>query len=78
MDDSRYIAVMMDDTSDPNNVEQSAISVRLVFNGEVEESLLELVDATDDQSANGLTEILLNALKKYRIIPEENAEKLVG
>ena len=35
MVNSRYIAVMMDDTSDSSNVEQSAISVRLVNNSNV-------------------------------------------
>ena len=48
---SNFIAIMMDDTSDISNVEQSAVSVRLIPRGEVEEHLLGLIDMTDDQSA---------------------------
>ena len=78
LDDSRFVSVMMDDTSDTSNIEQSAVSIRLINNGEVEEHLLGLVDATDDQSADGLTEILKNQLRKYGITQEHSKEKLVG
>ena len=50
---SRYLAVMMDDTSDIGNVEQSVVSVRLVHDGEVEEHLLSLINSSSDMSANG-------------------------
>ena len=47
---SRFISVMMDDTSDSSNVEQSAVSVRVIHDGVVEEHLLGLIDASDDSS----------------------------
>lgn len=75
---SLFIAVMMDDTSDFSNVEQSAVSVRLINNGEVEEHLLGLVNSSNDQSASGLTEILLKTLKDYGITPENNGQKLIA
>ena len=50
---SRYLAVMMDDTSDIGNVEQSVVSVRLVHDGEVEEHLLSLINSSSDMSATG-------------------------
>ena len=52
---STFTSVMMDDTSGKSNVEQSAFSVRLVYQGEIEEHLLALVDSAEDQSADGLT-----------------------
>eukprot|EP00794_Sanderia_malayensis_P008392 gene8392-9293_t len=60
------------------NVEQSAISVRLVYEGEVEEHLLGLVDASKDQSVDGLSKILLETLKNFKITPEISKEKLIG
>ena len=65
IDNSRFIAVMMDDTSDSSNIEQSAVSVRPLCDGNVEEHLLGLVDSSGDQSANALTNILLDTLKNY-------------
>ena len=65
IDASRYVSVLMDETSDISNVEQSAISIRLVHNGEVGEHLLRLIDVSDDKSADGLTTTLLSTLKKY-------------
>ena len=78
MDNSRFVSVMMDDTSDTSNVEQSVVSVRLINDGEVEEHMLGLMDASDDQSADGLTDILLQTLKKYKVEPETSGERLVG
>ena len=78
IDKSRFISVMMDDTSDTSNVEQSVVSVRLINNGAVEEHMLGLIDASDDQSADGLSDILLQILKKYKIEPETSRERLVG
>ena len=78
VDSSQFLAVMMDDTSDICNVEQSAISVRLVHDGEVEEHLLGMVDSSKDQSANGLTKVLLDTLKKFKITPESGKQKLIG
>ena len=78
IDSSKFLAVMMDDTSDRSNVEQSAVSVRLVYNGEVEEHLLGMVDSSADTSADGLTVVLLNMLKKFNITPETAREKLIG
>eukprot|EP00794_Sanderia_malayensis_P008316 gene8316-9202_t len=66
VDHSRFVGIMMDDMSDCANVEQSAISVRLVYEGEVEEHLLGLVDSSKDQSADGLSKILLETLKTLR------------
>ena len=60
---SRYISVMMDDTLDKRSVEQSAILVRLIYHGEVEEHLLAVVDCSEDQSADGLTSIMLQTLE---------------
>ena len=54
VDNSPFLAVMMDDTSDTTNTEQSAVSVRLVHNGDVEEHLLRMVDSSGDQSADAL------------------------
>ena len=68
---------MIDDTSDTSNNEQSAVSVRLINNGEVEEHLFGLIDASEDQSADGLTE-MLKTLQKYRLVPETSGEKLIG
>ena len=78
IDNSRFLAVMMDDTSDISNVEQSAVSVRLVHNGNVEEHLLGMVDVSEDASADGLTKILAETLKSYNITPENAKEKLIG
>eukprot|EP00795_Rhopilema_esculentum_P017414 gene17414-biopygen6349 len=41
IDASTFIAVMMDDSSDASNVEQTVVSVRLVYDGEVEEHMLD-------------------------------------
>ena len=64
---SRFVSIMMDDTSDLSNTEQSAISVRLIHNGNIEKHLLGLVDASEDQSADGLTILLLKTLEQYKI-----------
>ena len=55
---------MMDDTSDRSNVEQSDVSVRLVYNGEVEEYLLGMVYSSGDTSADGVTVVPHNMMKK--------------
>eukprot|EP00112_Aurelia_sp_Birch-Aquarium-sp1_P016925 Seg3879.5 transcript_id=Seg3879.5/GoldUCD/mRNA.D3Y31 product="hypothetical protein" protein_id=Seg3879.5/GoldUCD/D3Y31 len=68
----------MDDTSDTCKVEQSAVSVRLVYNGEVEEHMLGMIDASDDQSADALTEIMLSTLEKYKIKSATSGNKLIG
>ena len=78
IDNSNFIAVMMDDTSDCSNIEQSAVSVRLINNGEIEEHLLGMINSSDDQSADALTNILMDTLKKYKITPEKSKEKLIG
>ena len=78
IDSSTFIAVMMEDTSDVSNVEQSAVSVRLVHNGEVEEHLLGLINASADQSADGLTAIMLKTLERYNVKPATCSEKVVG
>lgn len=78
VDSSQFVGVMMDDTRDCSNVEQSAVSVRTVHNGEVQEHLLGLIDASDDQSADGLTKILLETLHKHHITSEISKQKLVG
>eukprot|EP00794_Sanderia_malayensis_P010108 gene10108-11143_t len=75
---SRFVSVMMDDTSDLSNTEQSAISVRLIHNGNIEEHLLGLVDASEDQSADGLTNLLLKTLEQYKILPAVSEKKLIG
>ena len=64
INNSRFISLMMDDTSDLSNTEQSAISVRLINQGSIEEHLLGIVDASDDQSAARLTKILLTTRKR--------------
>lgn len=69
---------MMDDTSDSCNVKQSAVSIRLIFNGEVEEHLLGLIDISHDESADGLTRILLSTFNKYGTNAGNSQEKLVG
>ena len=69
---------MMDDTSDTSNIEQSAVSIRLIFDGNVEEHLLALVNSSGDQSADALTRILLETLTSYKITPESCVEKLIG
>ena len=56
---SRFVSVMMDDTSDLSNTEQSAFSVRLLHDGNLEEHLLSLADASDGQSADWLTQIMI-------------------
>ena len=69
---------MMDDTSDISRVEQSAVSVRLVYKGEVEEHMLALIDSSEDQTADGLTRVLLNTLSEYGITPDSSKNKLIG
>eukprot|EP00794_Sanderia_malayensis_P001682 gene1682-1874_t len=49
IDNSKFVAVMMDDTSDVSGVEQLAVSVRLINNGEVEEHLLGIIDCSKTQ-----------------------------
>ena len=66
---SKFIAVMMDDTIDSSNIEQSAVSVHLVHDGVVEEHLLGLIDASGDESADRLTAILLETLESYNVKP---------
>eukprot|EP00794_Sanderia_malayensis_P001755 gene1755-1957_t len=78
IDSSKFLAVMMDDTSDRSNVEQSATSIRLVYNGEVGEHLFGMTDSSADTSANGLTVVLLEMLKNFKITPETAREKLIG
>ena len=75
---SKYLAVMMDDTSDCSNVEQSAVSIRLLHDGKVEEHLLGLIDSSEDQSAEGLTKVLLSTLSKFEVTPENSKDKLIG
>ena len=60
---------MMDDTSDLSNTEQSAISVRRIHDVNSKEYLLGLVDASKDQSADGLSICLLKTLEQYKILP---------
>lgn len=69
---------MMDNTSDSSNVEQSAVSVRLVNDEAVKEHLLGLIDASDDMSAHGLTAILLDTLESFIVRPATCKTKLVG
>ena len=71
-------AVMMDDTSDCSNVEQSAVSIRLVQKGEVEEHLLGMINCSNDQSADALSKILLQTLKEHDISPKLSRQKLIG
>ena len=68
----------MDDTSDIRNVEQSAVSVRLVYNGEVEEHMLGMIDASNDQSADALAKIMMLALEKYNLEPATSKDRLIG
>ena len=75
---SRCLSVMMDDTSDLSNTEQSAVSVRLIHDGNVEEHLLGLTHASDDQSADGLTKIMIKILGSYNVTPETGKRKLIG
>ena len=66
MDGSTFLAVMMDDASDVSHIEQSAVSVRLLHNGNIEEHLLGMVDASSGQSADDLTKILLETLSNIK------------
>ena len=63
VESSKFISVMVADTIDVSNIEQSAVSVCLVHNGEIEQHLLGLIDASADQSANSLTDIMLSTLE---------------
>eukprot|EP00795_Rhopilema_esculentum_P015942 gene15942-biopygen5329 len=69
---------MMDDTSDISRVEQSAVSVRLIYKGEVEEHMLALIDSSEDQTADGLRRVLLNTLSEYGITPVSSKNKLIA
>ena len=75
---SKFVSIMMDDTSDLSNTEQSAISVRLIHIGNIEEHFLGLVDASEDQSTDGLTILLLKTLEQYKILPGVSEKKLIG
>ena len=77
MNRSKSISIMMDDTSDLRHTKQSAISVRLIHDGKIEEHLLGLIDSSDDQSADGLTKILLETLEGYKITPGTSKTKLI-
>ena len=68
----------MDDTSDLSNTEQSAVSVRLIHDGNLEEHLLGLTDASDDQSTDGLTKIMIKMLGNYNVTLETDKRKLIG
>ena len=74
---SKFISIMMDDASDLSNTEQSAISVRLIHNGKIEEHLLGLIDSSDDQSSDDLTKILLETLEGYKITSGTSQTKLI-
>lgn len=74
---SKFISIMMDGTSNLSNTEQSAISVRLIHDGRIEEHLLGLIDSSDDQSADGLAKILLETLEGYKITPGTSKTKLI-
>eukprot|EP00794_Sanderia_malayensis_P002083 gene2083-2361_t len=78
IDNSKFVALMMDDTSDVSGVEQSAVSVRLINNWEVEEHLLGIIDCSKDTTASALTDILLTELQDFKITPENGREKLIG
>lgn len=78
MNKSKFISIMMDDTSDLSNTEQSAISVRLIHDGKIEEHLFGLIDSSDHHSADGLTKILLETLERYKITPGTSKTKLIG
>ena len=78
MNRSKFISIMMDDTSDLSNTEQSAISVRLIHDGKIEEHLLGLIDSSDDESADGLSKILMETLEAYKITPGTSKTKLIG
>ena len=78
MNRSKFISIMMDDTSDLSNTEQSVISVRLIHDGKIEEHLLGVIDPSNDQSADGLAKILLETLEGYKITPVTSKTKLIG
>ena len=69
---------MMDDTSDLSNIEQSAVSIQLIYDGNLEERLLSPTGASVDQSAEGLTMILMEILGYCNITPETGKRKLIG
>ena len=68
----------MDDTSDHGNTEQSAVSICFVHEGKVEEHLLSLVNASGDQSAEGLTIIMLDTPARFDVKPEACSQNLIG
>ena len=37
-----------------------------------------MIDSSDDQSTDALTNTLIDTLKKYKVIPEKGKEKLIG
>ena len=78
IDNSQFLAVMMDETSDVSRAEQSAVSVHLINEGEVEEHLLGMIKCSKDTSADALTTILLNTLEDYQITPENGGKNLIG
>ena len=78
IDASTFIAVIIDDSSDASNVEQTVLYVRLVYDREVKEHMLGVVDCSDDQSAESLTSILLITLEKYKVMPATCKEKVIG
>ena len=78
IDNSQFLAVMMDETSDVSRVEQSAVSVCLINKGEVEEHLLGIIECSKDTSANTFTALLLKTLEDYKITPDNGGKKLIG
>ena len=59
-------------------MEQSAVSVRLINEGEVEEHFLGIIECSKDTSANTLTALLPKTLEDYKITPGNGGKKLIG
>lgn len=56
------VSIMADETTDMANRSQLAVSVRLVWNGDVYEHLIDLVDVSSDRTAGTLASNILESL----------------
>ena len=75
---SKFIAVMLDDTSVASNVKQSAVTICIVHSGKVNEHMLGMIDASVDKSTDALTMVMSAALESYRLKAATSREKVIG
>ena len=66
-----FLSIMADETTDISNASQMAVSVRLVHQGTVYEYLIDLVDVSDDRTADTLSALICESLKSSGITKDK-------